>query len=55
VAIKILSGVIAVALFLAFLGPYVLKMQDVALGIVVIAGFVMMAVDLWQSIKSKDE
>jgi len=53
--IKIVSALVAVVLFLGFLGPYVVKMQDLALGIVVIAGLAMMAIDLWQSIQSKDE
>ncbi|MGH8705051.1 MAG: hypothetical protein ACREUO_06485 [Burkholderiales bacterium] len=52
---KILAGLVALALFGGYLLPYVFKMKDVALGIVVAAGLAMMAVDLWQSLKSKDE
>ena len=54
-AIKILAGIIATILVLAFLAPPVLKLQDVALGAVILIGVVMMLVDLWQSLQSKDD
>lgn len=54
-AIKILGGIIATILLLAFLAPPVLKLQDVALGAVILIGVVMMLVDLWQSLQSKDD
>lgn len=54
-AMKIVAAVVAVALMLAYLLPYILKMQDVALGVVLLAGIAMMAVDLWQSLQSKDD
>jgi hypothetical protein len=52
---KILAGVIAVALMAAFLLPPVLKLKDVALGLVIAIGFAMMLVDLLQSLKSKED
>jgi len=54
-AMKIVAGLAAVALILGFLGPYILKMKDVALGAVMFIGIAMMLVDLWQSLKSKDD
>jgi hypothetical protein len=54
-AIKILGGIIAIILMLAFLAPPVLKLQDVALGAVIVIGVVMMLVDLWQSLQSRDD
>jgi ABC-type iron transport system FetAB permease component len=54
-AIKILAGLVAIVLFAGYLLPYVFKMKDVALGIVVVAGLAMMAADLWQSLKSKED
>ena len=51
---KILAGLVAVVLLLAFLVPYVLKMKDIALGAVIVAGLVMMARDLWDTFKEKD-
>lgn len=54
-AIKILGGIIASILVLTFLAPPVLKLQDVALGVVILIGVGMMLVDLWQSLQSKDD
>ena len=54
-AIKILGGVVAFALMLAYLIPPLLKLKDVALGAVIVIGLVMMAVDLWQALKHEDE
>ena len=53
--IKILAGLVAITLFVGYVLPYVFKMKDVALGIVVAIGLAMMLVDLWQSMKSKDD
>jgi hypothetical protein len=52
--IKIFAGVVALVLLAGFLVPYVLKMQEVPLGGVILAGIAMMLVDLWQSLKEKD-
>ncbi len=54
-AIKILGGVVALTLVIAFLLPPLLKLKDVALGAVIIIGIVMMLVDLWQSLQSKED
>ena len=52
---KIFAGVVAVLLLVSFVVPYVLKMKDIALAVVVMIGVSMMAVDLWQSLKSKED
>jgi hypothetical protein len=52
---KVLAGLVAATLLLGFLVPYVLKMQDIALGIVALIGVVMMARDLWDTFQEKDE
>lgn len=54
-ALKILAGLISVALMLTFVAPVVWKLKDVALIVVVTMGLVMMLVDLWQSLQSKDD
>lgn len=54
-AFKIFAGVVALALLAGFLVPYILKMKEYELGIVICTGIVMMLVDLWQSLKSKDD
>ena len=53
--IKFLAAVVAVILMVGFLVPVVLKLKDVALGVVISIGIAMMLVDLVQSLKSKDD
>ncbi len=53
-AVKIFAGLVAIVLLGGFLLPYVLKMKEFPLGIVILAGLGMMLVDLWQSLKEKD-
>ncbi|HJS37458.1 MAG TPA: hypothetical protein VJ789_04930 [Burkholderiales bacterium] len=52
---KIIAGVIAAALLIAYMAPVVWRLQDVALWIVALVGVGMMLVDLWQSLQSKDD
>lgn len=54
-AFKVFAGLVAVVLLLGFLAPYVLKMQDIALGVVIIIGLALMARDLWDTFQEKDE
>lgn len=54
-AVKILGGLVAIGLVLSFLLPPLLKLKDVALGAVIVVGIVMMLVDLWQSLQSKED
>lgn len=53
--VKIFAAIIAIALLLAFVSPVVFKLKDVALGVIILIGVAMMLVDLWQSLKSKDD
>ena len=53
-AVKIVSAIIATILMLVFLAAPVIKLKEVDLGILALLGFVMMVVDLWQSLKSDD-
>jgi len=53
--IKFFAAVVAVILVIGFLVPVVLKLKDVALGVVILIGIGMMLVDLWQSLKSKED
>ena len=52
---KIFAGIVAVVLFVGFVMPYVLKMKDIALAIVILIGLAMMARDLWDTFHEKDE
>lgn len=54
-AFKIVVGVATIALMLGYLLPPVFKLKDLELGIVIVVGLAMMLVDLWQSLKSKDD
>lgn len=54
-ALKILAGIVALALALAYLAPPVLKLKDTALAVVIGIGVVLIAIDLWQSLQSKDD
>jgi len=51
---KIVCAIVAVALLLAYLGPPIVRLKDLALIAVVLIGVGMMAVDLWQSFQEKD-
>jgi len=53
--IKYFAAAVAVLLVVAYLVPVVLKLKDVALGIVICIGIAMMLVDLLQSLKSKED
>ena len=54
-AIKIFSGIVAVALMLVYLGPVIVKLRDPALSLVILIGIALMLLDLWQSLKSKSD
>ncbi len=53
--IKIVAGLVALALMLGYLLPPVFKLKDFGLGAVILLGLVMMLFDLWQSLQSKDD
>jgi hypothetical protein len=53
-AIKLVSAVIAVVLLGAFLLPVALKLKETSLWVVMLLGFAMMLVDLWQSLRKND-
>lgn len=52
---KILGSILAASLLIVFIGPVVVKLKDVALSVVVLIGLTMMVVDIWQSLKSKED
>jgi hypothetical protein len=52
---KIIAGIIAAGLLLIYMAPVVLKLKDTALWIVALIGIGMMLVDLWQSLKSRED
>lgn len=52
--VKLAAAVIAVVLMVAYLMPVVLKLKEVALGVVITIGIVMMLIDLWHSMREGD-
>ena len=52
---KVLAGILGAALMIAYMAPVVWRLQDVALWIIAGGGAIMMFVDLWQSLQSKDD
>ena len=53
--IKIFAAIVAAALVIAFVSPVVIKLKDVALGVIILIGVAMMLVDLAQSLKSDED
>jgi hypothetical protein len=53
--VKIGAGLIAVLLLGAYLLALVIKLKEIDLAIVVLVGIALMLVDLWQSLKSKED
>jgi hypothetical protein len=51
---KIVAGIVAAALLLAYMAPVVWRLQDYALWVVALIGLGMMLVDLWQSLQKDD-
>ena len=53
--VKIIAGIVAVTLMLAYVVPAMIKLRDVVLILVIIIGIVLMLVDLWESLQSKSD
>ena len=54
-AVKIAAAIVAIILMGGYLLAPVYKLKEVDLGIAIILGLVLMLIDLWQSLKSKDD
>jgi hypothetical protein len=52
--LRIVCGIVAVVLFIAYLAPLVIKLKAVSLGIVILIALAMMLVDLVQSLRSTE-
>lgn len=53
--LKIFSGIVAIGLLLGYLLPVVVKLKELALAAVVLIGIAMMAMDFWQSLRSRED
>lgn len=54
-AVKIIAGIVGALLLFAYVSPVVLRLKEVSLSIVFLLGAGMMLVDLWQSLRSKED
>ncbi|MBI4204668.1 MAG: hypothetical protein HY527_06550 [Betaproteobacteria bacterium] len=54
-AFKVFAGIVAAALLLIFISPVVIKLKDIALSVVVLIGVTLMLLDIWHSLRSKDD
>ena len=52
--VKVVSGIIALSLMIAFVLPPALKLKHAGLAIVIAIGVVLMLIDLWQSLFEND-
>ena len=52
---KIIGSILAASLLIIFIGPVAIKLKDVAFSVVVLIGLTMMIVDIWQSLRSKED
>ena len=52
--VKVIAGIVAVGLMLAYLLPLVIKLKEVSLGVVVLIALAMVLVDLRDSMSAKD-
>jgi hypothetical protein len=55
VLMKGFAGLVAVVLMLGYLLPPVFKLKEIDLAIAILAGVALMLIDLWQSLKSKED
>lgn len=51
---KLVTGLIAIILMLAYVVPLAYKLKEISLAVVVAIAVVMMLVDMFQTMKSKD-
>jgi len=54
-AVKIIAGIAGVGLLLVYVAPVVLRLKEIPLWGVALLGIGMMLIDLWQSLRSKED
>jgi len=53
--LKTAYSVVAVVLMLLYLSPVLYRLKELDLALVVIVGIAMMLLDVWQSLKTKED
>lgn len=51
---KFITGIIAIVLVLAYVTPLAVKLKEISLAVVIAIAVVMMLVDMFQTLRSKD-
>jgi hypothetical protein len=51
---KVVAGIIAVVLVVAFVTPPAYKLKDPAMIVVIALGIVLMLIDLWESLRERE-
>ena len=51
---NVLASIAAMALFIGYYGPIVVKLRDTPLTIVVIGGIALVAIDIWESLRNSN-
>lgn len=54
-AFRIFAGIVAIVLFIAFVAPVAIKLKEISLGVVILIGVVLMLLDLWETLREKEE
>lgn len=54
-ALKIIAGLVGTSLLLLYVSPVVLRLREISLWCVFVIGAGMMLLDLWQSLRSKED
>lgn len=54
-AFKIFCGIVAIAVMAVYTGAVVVKLRDIPLGVVILVGLGMMAWDLWDSMRDRED
>jgi len=53
--VKLIAGIAGVVLLLVYVSPVVLRLREIPLFVVALLGIGMMLIDLWQSLRSKED
>jgi len=49
---KIACGFLAFAMYIAYFGPLMVKLKEFPLGVVLLGGIVLVAIDMWESFRA---
>jgi hypothetical protein len=50
--LRIVAGLVAIALFIGYFAPMMIKLKEPPLALVLLGGIVLVAIDLWESLRN---